>query len=112
MTKEFVWEVLEAYDDYNEGRNEESFHIESESKFHYYVYPIQFEKRVYFDCVVGEECYWPLWAKEPRYSEASYLDSCDIFIDGEEYTLDELKEKLGDYNYWEDYDGTEGAKEV
>jgi hypothetical protein len=112
MTKEFIWEVLEAYDEYSNGLNEDDFRIESKSDYHYYVYPMRFDNRVYFECVVGEECYWPLWAKEPRYSPASYLESFDIIIEGENYTIEELKKKLGDYNYFEDFDGTEGAKEV
>jgi hypothetical protein len=107
MTKEFIWNVIEAYDNYMGGFYPERYKYAKDKKTDKtYIYPDGFDERVCFEAIVGEE-YVPFqnWPKET-------LDGLIIYIDKEEYDVNELRDMIKGYDYWEDEDGTEGAKEV
>jgi hypothetical protein len=106
MKKSFVWKVIEAYDDYNEGRNQDSFnYIDDKDSKYTLVYPDNLGERVYFKPIVNE--YYALGDCVPTLT----LEGLIIYIDGTIYDIDELRRKVGDYNYFEDDNG-EGDEEV
>jgi hypothetical protein len=107
MTKEFVWNVIDAHDKYLDGFELERYEVVKDKKTGKdYIYPDGFDGRVCFEPILWEEDVpFQNWPKVT-------LDGLTIYIDNDEYYIKELRDMIKDYDYWEDEDGTEGAKEV